>query len=276
MSTNQQVDPGILDAEMGTPPRAAAANGAPQEAQTPWDDLSDEDREWIQNKRIDSPAALARAYRELEQARGRESNELGDLRRFQREMLEAQQAREQQAQQQGQQQAQQSGIDWRGIAEQCVDAQTGEVDLGSFASIIFQLSAQTSYQAAEQRMQMLLNEAMEQRVAPLIERYEIETVAEDVAEAQEFYGERFEDVSRVADEIIDADPGVLDRIGTADVFAKAWRQILSEEEGQRRREADGATLIRSGRRTERRTTPAERELDLLDLGQRNLRSRDGL
>jgi hypothetical protein len=279
MSTNQQVDPAMLEGELPPPPgrEAPRQSGAQADGDSsPWDELSEEDRAWVENKRVKSPAELAKQYRELEQARGRESQELSELRRFQREQLERQQQAEQRALAEQQQQSQQQGLDWRVVADQCIDPQTGETDMGAFGATFFQITGTASVQASghytDQRIADL-EARLEERLGPLAER-DLESQAADVM--SEYDEELWEDLAAEADALQEEDEGIADRIGLEALFERAYGRIQRRAAEQRRREADGFTLTRGGRRSERPTTPVDRELALLDHGHQNMRKRDGL
>lgn len=275
MST-QAIDPKMLDGELPPPPERGEKTPTPKDAAEqpdPWGELGEEDRDWLGKKGYRDPAAILRAHRELETRFGKASEEAGQMRELLAQLVEE---RESQSAQQPQPQQQNGGLDWRALAEQCIDPQTGEVDLGTYGSVIFQLAAQTALQAAEQRWTQHFQQFESERISPLIERVELEDTAEALAQAQAVYGDRFKDVSDEVDAITDDDPDAVDRIGVEALYERAWGRIQMREEQSRRREADGFTLSRSGRRTERPTSAADRELGILDMAQRALRSRDGL
>lgn len=274
MST-QAIDPSNLEGEVPPAPErggqkpepAAKANGASETS--PWGELSDDEQRWLQNKGWNDPQAVLKAYRELESLRGRESEELAEWRQFGRTLQE----RESQAPAQQQPQAQQQGLDWKALAAQCLD-ENGEFDPGVFGSVIFNLSATTAYQAAEAKFEERLKQFETERVAPLVERFEVEQLGEQLSQLEGFYGERFPQVSAEADTILEEEPDLIERVGARAVFAEAAARLAEREESQRRREADGFTLGPSGRRSERRLTPAEREVALME--QFTRRPKDGL
>jgi hypothetical protein len=273
MST-QAIDPSRVEGEVPPAPErgeqkpaAAATNGGAPES--PWGELSEDEQRWLRNKGWNEPGAVLKAYRELESLRGKESEELSEWRQFGRQLSE----RESQAQQQHAPQGQQQGLDWKALAAQCMD-ENGEFDPGVFGSIIFNLSATTAYQAAEAKFEERLKQFETERVAPLVERFEVEQLGEQLAQLEGFYGERFSQVSAEADTILEEDPEMIERVGARAVFAEAAARLAEREESQRRREADGFTLGPSGRRSERRLTPAEREVALME--QMVKRPRDGL